>query len=289
MSRRKSIFRIIKKYIIITFASSLFGAGLTLFIDPNNLAPGGVSGLAIILNRLIPIETGTLFFLINIPIIILGIWKFGWKFIVSTVYSIFMVSLFSNLLEMMPPMTNQPILAALFGGTLTATGMGLVLRNGSTTGGTDIIVKCIRKKIPYLKMGTLFLIIDGIIIGIGGLVFGNIDAVLFSILSATVTSQVLDLVLYGKDEAKLIYIISNSSQTITSRILEELQTGVTHLSGSGAYRREEKQVILCVVKKQNAHRVEEIVRQEDSNAFMIISSATEIYGEGYKSYFGEYF
>ena len=189
MSKRKHIFLILKKYSIITFASCLFGAGLTLFIDPNNLAPGGMSGLAIILSRLLPVETGTLFFLINIPIIILGIWKFGWKFILSTIYSIFMVSLFSNLFEFMRPATNQPILAALFGGTLTATGMGLVLRNGSTTGGTDIIVKCIKKKIPYLKTGTLFLIIDGIIIGIGGLVFGNVEAVLFSILSAAVTSH----------------------------------------------------------------------------------------------------
>lgn len=289
MEIRNQGIALIKKYMVITIAALLFGAGISLFIDPNNLAPGGVSGLSVILSRIFPLETGTLFFLINIPIMILGIWKFGWKFIISTLYAIWMVSLSSNIFERWKPFTRNPILAALFGGALTALGMGLVLRNGATTGGTDIIVKCIKKKLPYVKTGTLFLIVDSIIIGFGGFVFGNMDAILLSALSATVTSQVLDFVLYGRDEAKLIYIISNAANKITPRILQEVQAGVTYLSGAGAYKKEYKQIILCVVKKQNAHKVEEIVRQEDSNAFMIISSATEIYGQGYKSYFGEYF
>lgn len=264
----------------------LFGAGISLLIDPNNLAPGGVSGLAIILNRVIPIETGTLFFIINVPIMIIGWQKFGWKFILSTLYAIVLVSLFSNFFELFDPLTNQPILGALFGGALTALGMGLVLRNGTTTGGTDIIVKCIKKKIPYVKTSTLLLIIDTIIICLGGLVFGNIDAVLYSALCATVTSQVIDLVLYGRDEAKLIYIISDTWAKIATRIMNEVHSGVTYLSGKGAYKQDNKQIILCVVKKQSAPKVEEIVRQEDADAFMIITRATEIYGEGYKSYFG---
>ena len=114
-----------------------------------------------------------------------------------------------------------------------------------------------------------------------------VDSVLYSLISVAVTSVVLDMILYGRDEAKMIFVISNASDAITARMLKELDTGVTHLSGTGAYKKEDKQVILCVVKKQSAYRVEEIVKQEDSNAFMIITNATEIYGEGYKSYFGE--
>lgn len=279
--------KLIKKYFIITLAAISFGAGISLFIDPNNLAPGGVSGLSIILSRLIPVPAGTLFLVLNLPIMIVGAWKFGMKFIVSTLYATFMVSLFTNLFEGMEPVTKDPLLGGVIGGGLVAIGIGWVLRVGATTGGTDIVVKCMKLKKPHIKTGTIFLTIDAVIIGIGGIVFGNMEAVLYSAISAAVTSRVLDLVLYGRDEAKMIFIISNSAQVITERILQELHTGVTHLAGAGAYKKEEKQIIFCVVRKQNAYKVEEIVREEDSSAFMIISSATEIYGEGYKSYFGE--
>lgn len=279
--------KLLKKYFVITAASILFGAGISLFIDPNNLAPGGVSGLSIILNRLVPVETGTLFLLLNVPVIALGAWKFGWKFILSTLYAIFITSAATNLFEQMEPLTREPLLGAMFGGVCTATGIGFVLRSGGTTGGTDIIVKCLKLKKPHLKTGTIFLVVDSVIIVLGGIVFGRLDAVLYSVISAATASWMLDLVLYGRDEAKMIYIISNVPTVITERILKELNIGVTYLTGTGAYKKEEKQVIFCVVKKQNAYKVEEIVKQEDTHAFMIIASATEIYGEGYKSYFGE--
>lgn len=279
--------RLVKKYFVITLASVLFGAGISLFIDPNNLAPGGVSGLSIILSRLIPVSAGTLFLILNIPIMLLGAWKFGMKFIVSTLYATFMVSFSTNLFAGTAPFTDDPFMGAVFGGALVAAGIGLVLRAGATTGGTDIIVKCLKLKKPYLKTGTIFLLIDAVIVGIGGIVFKNMESVLYSVISAAVTSKVLDLVLYGSDEAKMIYIISNSPQAITERLLQELNIGVTYLTGTGAYKKEEKQVIFCVVRKQIAYKVEEIVKQEDCTAFMIISNAMEIYGEGYKSYFGE--
>lgn len=277
----------VKKYLMITFAAISYGAGVSLFIDPNNLAPGGISGLSIVINRLVPISTGVLFLLFNIPIMLLGAWKFGMKFIVSTLYATFIISVFTDIFNQVPPLTQQPLLGALFGGILVAVGVGFALRAGATTGGTDIIVKCLKQRKPHLKTGSIFLIIDSIIIGIGGIVFGNVETVLYSTISAYVTSQTLDFVLYGRDEAKMFYIISNSSEAITQRILNEMHIGVTHLYGTGAFKKEQKQVIFCVVKKQSAYKIEEIVKQEDSTAFMIISSATEIFGEGYKSYFGE--
>lgn len=277
----------IKKYLIITLACVTYGVGISLFIDPNNLAPGGFTGLSVVLNRLVPTETGTIYLILNIPIIILGIWKFGWKFTVSTLYAILAVSFSTNILSLVNPITEEPVLGAVFGGIFCGTGMGMVLRNSATTGGTDIIVKCLRQRYPHLKTGSLMLMIDAVIIGISGIVFQNFDSVLYSIISVLTMSAVLDMVLYGRDGAKLIYIISDESEKITSRILQELDIGVTHLEGSGAYKNVEKKVIMCVVKKQLAHKVEEIVRDEDISAFMIISSASEIYGEGYKSYFGE--
>lgn len=277
----------IKHFIVITCGTLLFGMAISLFIDPGNFAPGGVSGLSIILSRLIPLETGTLFLLINIPIMLLGGWQFGRKFLIGTLYATLMASVFTNIFKTFPPLTKEPVLAAIFGGALMAVGMGMVLRCGATTGGTDIIVKCIRRRKPHIKTGTLFLLLDAVVVGIGGVVFRNVDAVLYSALSTMITSTVLDMVLYGRDEAKLIYIVSDRFEIITERLLTEAGIGVTHLAGSGGYERKEKQVIMCVVKKLTAHRVEEIVKEEDDTAFMIVSSASEIYGEGYKSYFGE--
>lgn len=279
--------QLLKKFAVITLAAFVYGAGISLLIDPNDLAPGGVSGLSVILSRIIPLETGTIYFLVNIPIMLLGVWKFGVRFIVSTSWAILMISLSTNLFAPLGALTDQHLLAAIFSGVSTAAGIGYVMRAGATTGGTDIIVKCLKLKKPHLKTGTIFLGMDIMIILAGGIVFGNVDSVLYSLISVAITSAILDMILYGRDEAKLIFVISNASESITRRLLKELDAGVTHLSGAGAYKKENKQVILCVVKKPNAWQVEEIVRQEDSNAFMIISNASEIYGEGYKSYFGE--
>lgn len=277
----------IKKYALITIACFIYGAGVSLFVDPNNLAPGGFTGLSVMINRLIPLETGTIYLILNIPVILLGIRKFGWKFTASTLYAIFMVSAATNLFTYFEPATKQPILGALFGGVLIAAGMGMVLRNSATTGGVDIIVKCLRQKFPHMKTGSIMLMIDAVIISLSGLVFGNLDAVFCSIIAAASTSLILDIVLYGRDGAKLIYIISDKAKEITARLLTEVDIGVTHLTGNGAYENKEKKVIMCVVRKQLAYKVEEIVKQEDASAFMIITGATEIYGEGYKSYFGE--
>ena len=277
----------IKRYLLITIACLIYAGGISLFIDPNNMAPGGFTGLAVILSRVLQIETGTIYLILNVPVIVLGIRKFGWKFIASTLYAIFIVSVATNILSSFGAATQEPILGAMFGGALIAIGIGVVLRNSATTGGVDIIIKCMRTKLPHLKTGTLMLITDAVIVSLSGIIFKNVNSVLYSIIAALTTSYVLDIVLYGHEMAKLIYIISDKSSDITIRILKEIQIGVTLLNGSGAYESKEKSVIMCVVRKQLAHKVEEIVKEEDTSAFMIITGATEIYGEGYKSYFGE--
>lgn len=271
-----------------TLACFCYAVGISLFVEPNNIASGGVTGIAIILNKAIGGSTGIWFFVINIPILLIGMWKFGFKFLMSTVYCTTIISVFTDLLSRYgSPLTNDVLVATIAGGMLTAIGMGGVFKAGATTGGMDIVVKLCKLKFPYMKTGSLFLIMDFLVVLASAFVFQDIDRAFYSAMEVFVTSTLLDLVLYGKDGAKLIYIISDKSEKIAARLLDELNIGVTYMEGQGAYSGREKKVIMCVTKKQIAPRAEEIVKEEDPNTFMIVSSASEIYGEGYKSYFSE--
>lgn len=283
----KNVGFFIRKWILLTLASVIYGVAIALFLDPNDLAPGGVTGIAILVNRFVPIETGTLILLINIPILLFGLWKFGFRFIVSTIYCTCTTSIFTNLFAKLEPVSKEPLLAGLVGGALTALSLGMIFKVGATSGGTDIIVKYLRKKIPHLRTGLLFMYMDIVIICCSVAVFGDFDKGVYAAISAIVTSFGLDFVLYGRDGAKLLYIISDSAEQITDRILKELDIGVTFVQGYGAYSGKEKRVILCAIRKQMSHKAEAIVREVDSDAFMIVTSANEIYGEGYKSYFTE--
>lgn len=287
IEQKKTWKRRVLDYLMITVASFIYAVAVSLFLDPNSLAPGGVTGIAIILNRLSGLETGTWVLLINIPIIILGMWKFGLHFILSTLYCTAATSFFINLLAAFGVATEDRFLAALVGGALMAVGIGLVFKAGATTGGTDIIVKLLRLRFPHLKTGSLFLITDAIIVTVSAFVFKDLDVALYAGVVVFVNSTLLDVVLYGRDGAKLIFIISDAHASITKRLLGELDIGVTYISGTGAYSGREKSVIMCVMKKQISAQVEVIVREEDPDAFMIVTSATEIFGEGYKSIYSE--
>lgn len=278
---------IIVDYICITIAVLIESIGVALFLDPNNLAPGGVTGISIILSKVTGVETGTLIFLVNIPILAVGLWKFGLKFLMSTLYSIVLMSVFTNILSIYAPVTDDKLLAALAGSMMMAAGIGWVFKVGATTGGTDIIIKLLRIKYPHLRTGSLFLITDLIIVAASALVFKDINAALYSGIAVGIMAYGLDVVLYGRDGAKLIYIISDHSDRISARLLREADAGVTHIKGQGAYSGKEKKIIMCVIRIQQVIHAEEIVKKEDPEAFMIVTGASEIYGEGYKSYFGE--
>lgn len=276
-----------KKYAIITAASFAYAVGVSLFTDPNNMAPGGVTGISIILSRILPLPTGTLILLLNVPILLFAVWKFGIRFTLSTIYAIALISLFTNVLSAYGAATDDILLAALVGGSITAVSIGVIFRAGGTTGGMDIVVKALRLHFPHLKTGKIFFIADALVVTLSGIVFRDLNAALYAALSAICASLVMDIVLYGRDEAKMQYIISAHAEQIAGRLLSDLDIGVTYINGQGAYSGDNKKVILCVVKKPVSPRVEEIVRQEDPDAFMIITSATEVFGEGYKSYFSE--
>lgn len=269
-------------YILIVIASFIYAAGISLFLDKNSLAAGGVTGIAVIFNRVTGIETGTLYFLFNIPIIAFGMHKFGFRFIFKTLFAVFFTSIFTNLLSIFGSATDDLLLASLAGSFLMAVGIGLIFKTGGTTGGTDIIIKVLRVKYPHLKTGFLFLMTDCIIVAGSFFVFKSVDIALYALLSVFVTGRALDWVLYGGDEVKLVLIVTDFWESVGKRLIAEADVGLTYLNGMGGYTMRDKKVIMCVVKNQTAPKIERIVKEEDRKAFMIVSSANEIFGEGYK-------
>lgn len=281
----KRIRRNIKRYILITLVAVLYGAGTSLFLEPNDLVPGGLTGIAMILNRFLPLGTGTIFMIMNIPIIAIAWYKFGWKFIVSTLYAIICVSAFTDIFAGMDAITNEPLLAVFMGDILIAFAIGTVFKCGATTGGADIIIKLLRLRYPHIKTGRLFMMFDISVVALSGILFHNIDAALYAFIGIFVMSAVMDMVLYGQDEAKMVFIISEHSELLAEKLLVDVDAGVTFLTGRGAYSKKEKDVILCVVKKSIYPKVEEVIKDTDPQAFLIVTHANEIYGEGYKDIF----
>lgn len=281
----------IAKFLVITLGSMIGGCGIALFLEPHNLAPGGVSGIAIILANFIPVSTGIIVLCLNIPLLIVGLIKFGKEFLFSTVYATIIFSLsidgcnwaFGSLI----PPTQDLLLSSLFGGALSAVGLGLVFRNGCTTGGTDIIVKLLRSRYRHIKTGALFLCVDLVIAIVSGIVFRNIEIVLYASVAIVVSGLVMDFVIYGGNEAKLVFIVSDCYEEIAGRVLKELDIGATYLNGSGAYTNREKKIVMVAIKKHLYPNLRDIVKDLDPSAFMIVSSAKEIYGEGFQDHLKE--
>ncbi|MCD8037789.1 MAG: YitT family protein [Lachnospiraceae bacterium] len=277
----------IKDYIILTAAACLYAAAVSMLLDPNDIAPGGVTGIAILLNRFVQIPTGTINLLLNVPIVALGLWKFGVRFICSTMYALALITVFMNLLSPYGAVTDDLLIAAVLGGALIGAALALVFRSGATTGGVDIIVKVLRTKWKHIKTNVLFLAFDSMVIIASWLVFGDLTVAFYAGIAVVVSSVVMDKFLYGSDEAKLFFIIGSEPAKMKQRIMSELDITATIIPAVGAYTGNEKEILMVVTRKQMAPRLEEIVKDEDISAFMIITSANEIYGEGYKDITGE--
>lgn len=284
---KKNVLSEVKNIGIITAASLIYAVGISIFLDPNELAPGGITGIAVILNRLVNVETGTMYFLLNVPIVLLGIWKFGWRFITKTAYSILLISIFTNMLTPVGALTSDLLINSAVGAILIAVGIGWIFKAGATTGGTDIIIKILRQRYRHLKTGFLFLCSDVIIVAISGLVFRDWTVAFYALATVVISGKALDYVLYGGDEAKMLFIMTDKSERIGKRLMDELDVGVTYLRGQGGWTGTEKKVVFSMVPKRRGPEVEEIVKSEDPAAFMVVTSASEIYGEGYKDLFDE--
>lgn len=267
-------------YIII--GSVAVGIGVSLFVSPNNLVPGGVTGVAIVLSKLIGRGVGTIAFLLNIPIMILALWKFGRAFFLWTLTALFASSVAIDAFSVISPLTNDPVIASLAGGGLIAIGVGVIFRTGATTGGIDVIVRLIKLKKPYMKTGNVFLITDGLIAVVSGFVLKNPENAIYSLLTIAVAAAVMNFVLYGADEARLLIIICENEKEVTNALVTELGVGVSIVQGRGGFSDREKSVLISAVKNQSFYRARQLVSQADSRAFVIVSSASAIYGEGFK-------
>ncbi|MBE5926630.1 MAG: YitT family protein [Lachnospiraceae bacterium] len=277
------------KLILITFAALIYSIGIGIFLEPNNLAPGGVTGISIMLNHLFKIPTGIGILFINIPILLVGFKKLGRKLMGYTLYALVISSVVVDLLVNRGIcVTRVPILAALFGGGLVGFGLGIIFRNGGTTGGLDIIVRLVKMKYRYIKTGAIFLISDIIVVSISAFVFKDIDVALYAGISVMSASLVMNKVLYGGDEAKCIYIFSEKNHEIAQILLDKLSVGVSYIKSKGAYTGRDTEMIMCVMRRQQLPEAAEIVENIDDGAFLIVTSATEIFGEGYKKH-GTYY
>ena len=262
-----------------------FGAGVSLFLDPLRIAPGGLSGVAIVLGEFLPLETGAILILLNIPLLLLGLWQFGREFLFSTVYATLLSSALIDVITWLardlPLITHQELLASLAGSACTALGAGLVFRCGGTTGGTDIVVRMLRRRYPHIKSGAFSIALDAaVIIGVA-VVYQDPEKALIAAVGVIVYGVVLDQVLYRSDEATMLLIVSTHSQEIAQRILTELNIGATFLQARGAYTGREQQILLCVAHKRLYPTVRQIVHEEDSAAFTILTNASQVFGEGF--------
>ena len=288
MSQIKSpVLRFLYQYGMITIGSLIYAIAISLFLDPNKLAPGGVSGLAIIINHYTSFSTGMVTLVINIPLMILGIWKFGFKFFVSTIVATTMGSIFIDVLAPIGAVADDRILCAVIGGTLIGVSLGFIFKAGATTGGTDIVARLLKLKFPHVETGRLFMAVDSIVVAISAIAFRDVEVALYAAICVFITGKMFDLVLYGAQEAKLLIIISDKEEEIAKRLLNDIDTGMTYLNGIGGYTERDKKVIMCAMKKQMLPKAEDMIKEVDINAFIIVTSANEIVGKGYRSILDE--
>lgn len=278
---------ILKKCLMVLVGCIIYSFGISIFLDPYNMAAGGVTGISILINSATGgvIGTGWLILIINVPLFIIGLIFIGKMFVLT---SLIVVGLSSGLMQVwalvvpyMPEVNN--VVAALAGGTLFGGGLGLVFRTGSSTGGTDILVKLLRKKFRYLKTGIISVSIDCLIVAAATIVNKDLELMLVTLISLVTFSVVFNRVLYGGNSAMKVIIITTAERArlICDGLLKDLDVGATIIDGKGAYSGNEKTIIMCAVKNYVYPRIRDVVKKYDSSAFTIVSSALEIYGEGY--------
>jgi len=274
-----------RAYAQIVVGCALGGLAYPLFLVPNNIAPGGLTGIATVLNYLFGSPVGVTSLLLNFPLFLIGFRAMGRVFVFRSLVATVLFSLSIDLMHV-PPLTQDVLLGSIYGGGLLGIGLGIILRGGATTGGTDMIARMVHRRFSIISVGAFLFGIDFLVIVAAGFVFGAQHA-LYALICIFISTKVLDMVLEGFHTTKACYVITDKSVAVTSRIMEEMNRGVTLLTARGAYSGQERPVVLCVAGRQEIPRIKEIVRQEDEKAFMFITEAHEALGEGFSKLSGE--
>ena len=285
MNRLEKLFKnSITDYIIIALGASLYAASVAVFTSKNNIAPGGLTGVSTMLNYLFSLPIGAMIFLMNIPLFLWAFFKNGKGFVVKTMTGTALVSVFIDIFQVVLPFYSGNImLAAIFGGALSGLGLGLIFARGGSTGGTDIIAVSLNKRFPHISTGRLMLLSDAVVLTAAAIVYGNIESALYAGITIFVSVRVIDAVTYGtsRGNGKLIFIISDSYDVISREIIQKLGRGVTVLNGSGAYTGNSKRVLMCAARPNQVVKITKGVKIIDKNAFIVVTTANSILGEGF--------
>ncbi|KNZ70129.1 hypothetical protein Tfer_1271 [Thermincola ferriacetica] len=274
--------KVVRDYIGITVGVVIMALGLDMFLVPNKIAAGGVSGIATLLYYLFRVPVGMAMLLINVPLFLTAIKTLGFGFGVRSLYGTIALSVAVDLLAPYVPVpTHQPLLASIYGGIAVGIGLGLVFRYKATTGGTDLAAAIVNKYLVWASVGLILFGIDAMVIIAAGYVF-NAELALYALLTVFLTARVIDVVQEGFGSAKAALIISDNAEEIGQAILEKLDRGATALHGTGFYTGTDKKVILSVVTRAEISGLKELVHQIDPRAFVILTDVHEVLGEGFK-------
>ncbi len=285
--RHENLMRVVSNYFLITLGSLITALGLVLFLTPSQIAAGGVSGLAIIAYHWFGWDPGIIILILSIPIFGLGVMVFGHRFGLKSLWGTIALSvsvmLLGQFLGYEGILTSGDktdiLLAALFGGSLTGLGLGITMKGGANTGGTDIIAQIINHY-TRISLGSSLYIVDGIIVLIAAMTF-SIEQGLFAVITLFTTGQFINTITSGANYAKMAYIISDKYQEIRDVLTFDCGLGGTMVDSHGMFKNDDKQMIMMVVRNRKVSQVTSIVRKMDPNAFMIITSAQEVLGEGF--------
>ncbi len=270
--------------LLIISGSIVYSAGINCFTAPNDIAPGGVGGIATVISYLTnhAVSIGLVFGLINIPLVIAGFIKLGKIMMLKTVLAVAVTTLCTDFFStLFPVYQGDRIIAAVFGGVLIGAGLGLVYLREGTTGGTDIINKLIQKAKPHLSLGFIMMITDAAVVLISIFAFGNLESGLYAIIAIFVSSRLMDYILYGGREGKAVLIFSEKAEEIGEAIINNISRGATYLKGQGVYTGADKNVICCAVHKNEYVKLKRIVKEHDEKAFIITATADEVLGNGF--------
>jgi uncharacterized membrane-anchored protein YitT (DUF2179 family) len=270
----------VRQYILLTLGSFIVAIAFNLFLNSFQIASGGVSGISIIVGDKLGIKPAYTQWVLNFFFVIIGFFTLGKQFGLKTIYGTFVLPLFVLLTEGWHTITHEPLLAALYGGVGVGVGIGLVFRAGASTGGTDLLAQIAHKYLG-LSLGVAVLFIDGLVVLLAAFAFGP-EKALYALITLYVTGKTIDMVQIGLGYAKMAFIISDKRDEIRDAILYEIDRGVTRLSAYGGYTDEERPVLMCVVNQNQLARLKNVVKRQDPNAFVIVSDANEVLGEGFR-------
>jgi uncharacterized membrane-anchored protein YitT (DUF2179 family) len=267
--------------LVFILASAAFSVGINCFLAHNNILNGGLTGIATILNYLFEFPIGMGIFIMNVPLLLIAFKKLGIKFVFRTFWVIAISSVIIDLGGFLPVYKNDLLLSSIFGGVLSGLSLGIIFLRNATTGGVDIIARLIKLRYPHITLGKSIFILDAVVIICGGIIYNNIESMLYAAIAIFVSAQVLDYVIYGISRGATIMIISEKSDEIRRLIINDLNRGVTMIKGYGGYSGEEKNILFCACYDNQTQKFIKKIKSTDENAFFVVTQSKQILGEGF--------